>query len=293
MTRRTGRWGDDDRDDPDDRPRRGGPDTRALTVAAIILGGLFVACAAVCGGIAWLGHRNVERARLEAEVEARRAVEEARQADAVRAARPAAGDRPDGDEDGIPPPKPGRGPVADPPPQPPPAAFASDRAGDPGRWVLLFRSKNPALWNTSTWTADDFARPLRGTPPDTRYLRLRRMDTGDAIIIPMIRGRVARADPPGQGPTVRWNGRGDNEHGGYHLGIAEGPAVKWTEGKGTVAVLMDGWDANPGSGFGHAHHVDNGGQRFAWLGKEIPPVAFEVAVTAAELTDAEKKWLKE
>jgi hypothetical protein len=124
----------------------------------------------------------------------------------------------------------------------------------------------------------------------TKYLRLRRMDTGEAIIIPMTRERVWRVDEPG--PRVRWNGEGKNEHGGYHLGIAEGPVARFTEGRGTIGVLMDGWDANPGSGFGHAHHIENGGQRYSWLGKEIPATAFEIAVTTEELIEKEKAWLR-
>jgi hypothetical protein len=107
----------------------------------------------------------------------------------------------------------------------------------------------------------------------------------------MTRGRVGHADPPG--PRVRWNGEGKEEYGGYHLGIAEGPVARFAEGQGTIGVLMDGWDANPGSGFGHAHHVEGGGQRYSWKGKEIPATAFEVAVTTGELIPAERAWLRE
>src|SRR5204863_9427119 len=123
-----------------------------------------------------------------------------------------------------------------------------------------------------------------------KYLRLRRMDTGEAIIIPMTRGRVGRADPPGR--KARWNGEGKDEYGAHHLGIAEGPVARFTEGRGTIGVLMDGWDANPGSGFGHAHHIDNGGQRYSWLGKEIPATVFEIAVTTEDLNEKEGRWLR-
>jgi hypothetical protein len=116
------------------------------------------------------------------------------------------------------------------------------------------------------------------------------MDTGDAIIIPMSRERIWRFDQPG--PRVRWNGEDKNEHGGYHLGIAEGPVARFTEGRGTIGVLMDGWDANPGSGFGHAHHIEDGGQRYSWMGKEIPATVFEIAVTTDDLTEKEKAWLR-
>lgn len=208
----------------------------------------------------------------------------------ARPVRPAARDpKPLPDEP--PPPKPGSKPVADPPPQPSIIGFPTDLPGAATRWRVLFRSTKPALWNTNTQSAGDFALPLRSAPADTRYLRLRRMDTGDALVIPMTRDRLGRADPRGR--PVRWNGEGKEEYGGYHLGIAEGPPVRWLEGKGTVGVLMDAFSANPGSGFGHAHHIENGGQRYAWQGKEIQPTAFEVAVTAEELQAAERKWLRD
>jgi hypothetical protein len=56
---------------------------------------------------------------------------------------------------------------------------------------------------------------------------------------------------------------------------------------------MDGWDANPGSGFGHAHHIENGGQRYSWKGEEISPTAFEAAVTTDALSPVERAWLRE
>jgi hypothetical protein len=288
MVSRPNRWGDEDHDEPEDRSRRDRSGSSSLTVVLLVLGSLFVLGVFACGVTMWFGFRTVQR-KQEAMVRADMAQQEAER---ERLAALQAAANPGLDEDGIPSPKPTAGPVTPPSPLPP-TNFETDKAGDQRRWQILFRSKNPALWNTDTQTAADFAQPLRSTPPNTRYLRLRRMDTGEAIIISMTRGRIAGVDHQGQGPTVRWNGSGKDEHGGYHLGIAEGQAVKWLKGDGVIAILMDGWDANQGSGFGHAHNVKNSGQRFAWLGKEIKPTAFEVAVTTADLTEAERKWLKE
>jgi hypothetical protein len=301
MARPANRWGDDDREEPvytgerRERRRVQGGGVSAISVLLVALSVVFVLGFVVCGGLAVVGFRKAEQAEraAEAELEQEKQVKQAKFQDQfaqrMRLAQQAAApdvDQPE-DADNLPPPKPGSLKAADPPPQPKPTRFdAAD-----GRWFVLFRSKNPVLWNTSTQTETDFSLPLRNAPRGIEYLRLRRTDTGDAIIIPISRNRLAKADPVG--PRVRWNGEGKNEHGGYHLGIAEGTPVKFLEGKGTIAIQMDSWTANPGSGFGHAHHVDDAGQRYSWLGKEIKATVFEVAVTAAELTDAEKKLVRE
>jgi hypothetical protein len=298
MARPANHWGDDDREGPDyhgEHPQRrrdksGG--ISAVTVILVVLSVGLVLGVVVCGGLAWFGVRQAEEARREAEAEAQLAqqarIQEriAHQMQQLQQAAAPGPDQPD-DAENLPPPKLGSKPAADPPPQPKATKFDAVAS----RWFVLFRSKKPELWNTNTQAGDDFALPLRNSPKEIDFLRLRRMDTGEAIIIPMTRNRLAKAEQDAR--PVRWNGEGKNEHGGYHLGIAEGTPAKFMEGKGTIAVLMDGWTANPGSGFGHAHHVDDGGQRFTWLGKEIKPSAFEVAVTAADLTDAERRLLRE
>jgi hypothetical protein len=296
MSRSRDRWGDDEDDfaEPSSRtPRRGM--SPVLTVL-LIVGAVFLVITLACGGFMVLGFRKARQAEQDM-VEAERAeriefemrAEQFERGDqAIR--RPIVAPVKEALDDGPPMPKAGSKLAAEPPPQPPATKFATDDADHPNHWRILFRSKKPELWNTNTQTGDDFAIPMQSTPEGVRYLRLRRLDTGDAIIIAISRGRIGRVDP--QGAKVRWNGGANDEHGGYHLGIAEGPVARFTEGQGTIGVLMDGWDANPGSGFGHAHHIDNGGQRFSWLGKEIPATTFEIAVTTEELTDKEKAWLR-
>jgi len=272
-----------------------------VAIILLVLGGVFVVAVVGCGGLIWLGYQKAQDREQQAiaAAEAERA-DEQRVRDNIGRIGGANADplpnipNPFGDlgaPDKPPPPKPGFEPAAEPPPQPKPTALATDDPKNPDRWRVLFRSKKPQLWNTNTQNGDDFAIPLRSTPADTRYLRLRRMDTGEAIIIPMTRGRMGRVIASER--KARWNGEGRDEFGGYHLGIAEGAVARFMEGQGTIGVLMDGWDAHPGSGFGHAHHIENGGQRFSWRGKELSPTVFEVAVTTGEPTEAERKWLRE
>src|SRR5262245_55806980 len=256
-------------------------------IVLLIVGGAFLVGALGCAGLMFVGFRKAERLQQEEEaVEARQHFEQIDQAMRFKGEKNAAVD-PLGDGRLAPPPGPKAAPEL--PPQPKGKKFAADDS-PPGHWQVLFRSRRPELWNTNTQRGDEFAVELQTVPAKTKYLRLRRMDTGDAIIIPMSRDRVWRTDQPG--PRIRWNGENKNEHGGYHLGIAEGPVARFTEGRGTIGILMDGWDANPGSGFGHAHHIEDGGQRYSWMGKEISATAFEIAVTTDELLEKEKKWLR-
>lgn len=270
MARRRFEDEDDDRDPRSRRRDRGGS---GWTLVLAVAGGLLVVGGLLCGGLMFLGYRQANRLQEEADAEMARADAEA----LAGQGRPAPGDAGRADIDGPVP--------AGVPPQP--AAGRFGKPGEGGRWLILFRSADPGLWNTGPVVAgDDFALPLQYAPAETRYLRLRRMDTGEAVIVSMARGRLGKSDP--EGPGVRWNGSNQNEHGGRHLGVATGPSAKFGEGMGLIGVLMDGWDATGGSGFGHAHHVENGGQRYAWMGKEIDRTAFELAVTTGELTAEEK-----
>lgn len=55
------------------------------------------------------------------------------------------------------------------------------------------------------------------------------------------------------------------------------------------SIETSGVDFFVGSGFGHGHHGDGRTQRFAWLGKTIPPVDFKIAVTSSALRPSEKR----
>lgn len=272
---------DDDRDPPRRAKGGGGPST--VTVVLAVLGGLFVLAVVACGGLIFLGKRTADRAMAEMKVEMEAAEREAAEADRARERDP----RRDDDPDRLPAPADGK-PVPQDPKQPAPTAF--DGPGDAGRWFVLFRGTDPAKWNTETADESGFALPVRCAPAKMRYLRLRRTDTGDSIFIPLTRKQLADAQKA-EGAAPRWNGENRDEHGGRHLGIGHGKRAEFMQGKGLIAVVMDGWDATTGSGFGHAHHGEEGGQRQVWKGEEVKGVPFEIAVTTGALTEKEKAQL--
>ncbi len=160
--------------------------------------------------------------------------------------------------------------------------YDPDEGAPPSGWTVLFRSDDPAVWNTDS-PGRSFAVPVWRAHSKVRHLRLKRMDTGESLIVPIAREQLARQPrSPGE-KEVLWSGTAGKESGGYHLGIIQGPAIQWPE---AIAVSNQG-GAFTGSGFGHKIGFDDR-QYYCWQGKEIPKTSFEVAITADPLTAEEK-----
>jgi serine/threonine protein kinase len=171
----------------------------------------------------------------------------------------------------------------------------SDLAGKgahPDRWTVLFRSDDPRLWNTDHRRGDDqFGVPLSRAPALIHHVRLRRLDTGEALIVPITPAQLGAAPAPPPEHGAWWNGTARDEYTGLHLGIAQAPRGHWPNIDGIISVQNDGWDAFGGSGFGHLCMHPNAGQKYCWRGKEIPRTVFEIAVTAEPLTEDEQRCL--
>jgi hypothetical protein len=161
-----------------------------------------------------------------------------------------------------------------------------------GSWTVLFRSDDPSLWDRDAKDArgQQAAIPLRFAPASFRYLRLRRMDTGEALILPLTPDQLQNGKPPKSDDGFWWSGATLDAFKGYHLGIVQGPRRKFPEPTGLICVMFDGWDGFGGSGFGHKYGVGDA-QYYCWRGKEIPRTAFEIAVSDAALTPEEDRKL--
>jgi hypothetical protein len=156
-------------------------------------------------------------------------------------------------------------------------------------WMVLLRSDDPAIWNSDS-PGTKFAVPVRQAPADTRYLRLKRLDTGEVLILPVSREDLLCERRPASMKGNWWNGTAREEHGGRHLGIVQAPRFRWPNHRGVISVADEGWDAYCGSGFG-AKCQFNDGQYQCWHGQEIPRTVLEIAVTAGPLTEAETRAL--
>jgi DNA-directed RNA polymerase subunit RPC12/RpoP len=161
----------------------------------------------------------------------------------------------------------------------------------PGEWLVLFRSQDPMKWNTASPDENNFAISIMQAPRQVRFLRLTRMDTGEALIVPVTLFQLSRQPndvPPGH---FAWNGNAKQILGARHLGIVEGPRVPFGKtSAGLISVLNIGANDFIGSGFGHKIQFMEK-QCWCWRGKVLGPTVFEIAVTTNELSEDEDSLL--
>ncbi len=176
------------------------------------------------------------------------------------------------------------------------AVFCSrSSAASKGDWVVLFRSDDPMIWNQEAGKPSDangFATHVDKAPGDTQFLRLKRMDTGEAVIIPMQKGQISRANSISD--NIWWIvtiHRGPAGNGNKLLGISRND---WPTDQKTQQLVrradrkMDkgyrGW------GFSKAASPDQA-QTYSWAGESIDKTIFEIAVKGSALSDDEKRSL--
>ncbi|HJZ55018.1 MAG TPA: hypothetical protein VKE74_08665 [Gemmataceae bacterium] len=158
-----------------------------------------------------------------------------------------------------------------------------------GGWMVIFRSADPSIWNTTTNRArNQFALPLNQVPSGIRFLRLTELAKGNFVIIEMTRERLGnRTEANGYG----WIGTNDLQFKGYHLGIYD---TAWKDiPQGSICVYHSGgFDGFRGWGFGHRSFTDDQ-QGYSWDGKPTASTVFEVAVKTTPLsTDESRRLLK-
>ncbi|MCB1232926.1 MAG: hypothetical protein KDN19_21965, partial [Verrucomicrobiae bacterium] len=142
--------------------------------------------------------------------------------------------------------------------------------------IIVFRGRDPRLWNSRTETelldaveTDEpaaFSLPLDEVPAGVGFLRIRRLDTGDSVVATLTRDALLS----GGCAKVRrgWSGRGEQYFGASHLGLFDEALPREVETK----FGAGGW------GFGHRESIGSG-QAFAWAGQSIEPGAgFEISV---------------
>jgi serine/threonine protein kinase len=160
----------------------------------------------------------------------------------------------------------------------------------PPGWTILFRSDDPGIWNTVSLDRKNFAVPVRRAHRAIRHVRLKRMDTGDYLILPISREQLDRDPRPMPETGHAWSGTVRLAYNARTLGIAQGPRHRWPNHRGVLAVAGEGWDAFSGSGFCNKCQF-NDGQHYCWQTREIPKTAFEIAVSADPLSAEEQRRL--
>ncbi len=156
-----------------------------------------------------------------------------------------------------------------------------------GTWMVIFRSDDPANWDKKVKTATDFAVEIASVPDDIKFIKITKVDNSDFVIVPIGKEFLRKDGASGDGRFGWWNSS-NLEEGAFHLGIWSKAMPIAVANKIAIRAL---WYASCGWGFGHKTGV-NGGQWYAWNGKEIHKTVFEIAVTRSELTTAEQQGLK-
>jgi len=178
-------------------------------------------------------------------------------------------------------------------PSPESDASASPDDGNHG-WTILFRASDPNLWNSDSDNEGAFSIALDDSAVDFRWLRMRRIDTNEAAIIPLTRDNLLKLTELDDG--VFWNGTGRQvtSNGRTHrkLGIATRAFSRRYKSKGVLIlnpprVSGSGWS---GWGFGKIALIHSP-QYFAWAGERIPETVFEISVTNGDLSTEEKAEL--
>ena len=160
-------------------------------------------------------------------------------------------------------------------------------------WKVLLRSKRPRFWNTERNNGDGYAVSLSAAPNDIRYLRLRRMDTKEFVIIPITKESLKKRYLPASG-GYGWMGENSEVYGRLQLGIFDASELRRNEGDVVVARGNQYDTGYPGYGFGYVigKYPKKPTPVYIWNKSALrDPVGFEFAVTAHELTPGERKFL--
>ena len=137
-----------------------------------------------------------------------------------------------------------------------------------GAWVVLFRSSDPLVWNTDTNKGAVTAATVSKAPRLTAYVRIRRMDTKDFVILALTKPQLTQRATDGE---FAWEGSLQFAQGGRHLGIDKAAWHCDVRDGGRIMVTHD--RGNRGWGFGHKVHV-NDKRCWSWEGEEIPETVF-------------------
>ncbi len=178
-----------------------------------------------------------------------------------------------------------------------------DTSKKSGNWQILLRGNDPSIWNTDTSDkTKGFAIPISKISGNIKYLKIKKMDADDFVIVPMTKENLLKQVDICE--DLIWNGQNnsysDNFGKARTLGLAnkkvpvnyfdkdikdaETGVITYNGGHGLVGYA--GWGFSRScTAFAH------GGQRFQWKMKSCDPVIFEISVNSLNLSSQEKEKL--
>lgn len=160
---------------------------------------------------------------------------------------------------------------------------------DNASWVVVFRSADPAKWNTDSQLSQvDYAIPLSALPDTIRFVRLRRKN-GDTVVMPVT---TAILGSEWTGEVYGWQGAKRDYWNATPLGIFDKRENVLQE-NGKIAVYHSGEKSFTGWGFGHRITTPRKGERaqLCWDGVMVPLEPLEIAVTSRPLVAGDRRFL--
>jgi hypothetical protein len=170
------------------------------------------------------------------------------------------------------------------------AAATQPSFGDPytpdveDGWTILFRADEPLIWNLPVRNKTMYSVPLSAAGKDIQYVRLRRMDTRDYVILQtsVINSRVW--------PTASPYFRGDKcmDRQSCCLGIADPKHMIDSNQCASLDNTPNG--SLGGYGFGQ-WNTGASRQGYLWASKPIDRTSFEISTTSRPLAPEEQSHL--
>jgi hypothetical protein len=156
-----------------------------------------------------------------------------------------------------------------------------------GAWTVLFRSSNPRVWNTDANQDGEYAIRLSNAPQGVQYLRLKRTDNNQQVIMPMNNAGLSAKHEVG---NIGFNGSaryawGARTLGIYHKSQESNRSGEVFPGSPGLGRGYRGW------GFGVIHSQPQRGQGYTWGGTAIGQTVFEIAVTSSPLAIEDRRYL--
>jgi hypothetical protein len=162
-------------------------------------------------------------------------------------------------------------------------AIAATEGPSSGGWTVVFRSADPAIWNTDTNSGyANFAVKIDSVPPTVRYVRIRRAN-GEAVVLPITKQELTKEV---YGPQYGWVGGGLKIYSDMYFGVCL-TSKPLPMRQGDVIIGRNSQKFFSGWGFGHAHQ--GGPTNMAWNGMPVPKEPLEISVLDRELSAKEKR----
>jgi len=145
-------------------------------------------------------------------------------------------------------------------------------------WLVLFRGDSALYWDSDVDTPTSFAIPLSMiAEEEIRFLRIRRMDTGEEVIVPLTKEQFLAAGAIS--PNVLWASNRDKRSGLQMLGIASA-AIPAADGSPWIAYEQK----KPYGGWGFGAIWGQSDQPVSvWAGAQLFDIDLEIAVKNSSL----------